>query len=146
MKYTDEELFCYEFKLGNEYSSRGNYTFERREFVKSHTYHQLNTFVHKNVVELPHTLSHDRVVFYAPISDESRLEKIHVVKKFCRFLMKEDQLEKIGIQHILEKFNLEGFQEELMAEYKKFQCIELHAELDEKTKNNNTIANKKLKL
>jgi hypothetical protein len=116
MTFKETEGYYYEFRL-DMYFVPGTIidTYDRRTWVANHVNKLMGEFISEKIVKKGLTFSPDRVFLIS--NNQNDIDKM---KNFCHFVMKNDSLLNIALNHIVKKFNLENFRSDLSKLYENY--------------------------
>src|SRR5579875_1196289 len=116
MKFKETEGYYYEFCLDMNFvpiTILDNYG--RRTWVANHVNKLMGEFISENIVKNGLNFSTDRVVLLSKNQND-----INSMKNFCHFVMKNDALFNIALNHIIGKFDLDKFKCDLSKLYENY--------------------------
>jgi hypothetical protein len=116
MTFKEVEGYYYEFRLDMYFvPSTIIDTYDRRTWVANHVNKLMGEFISEKIVKKGLTFSTDRIVLISNNQND-----INNMKNFCHFVMKNDSLLNISLNHIIGKFNLDNFKSDLSKLYENY--------------------------
>jgi len=132
MNFKEKEGYYYEFYLDGLFVPIDmEESYHRRILAANHSNQQLGKFISENIVENGLNFNSDRIFLIT--KDQS---KVIEMKEFCNFVIQNEILLNLALNHILGSFSLEKYQKGLCEAYGNFALNkELKNELTTKSKN-----------